>query len=284
MTKLLVPTDFSSGSKAGIRFAIQWANQQKLELVFVHVLYISRLTHWSDAYFENYAENRKRDCQIKFESFINDIYQQVNANPGKHSLLIIEGISADISILDYCRNNSSIDFICISTRGAGKFEKIFGTHTGNLITHSEVPVLAVPYNYTTGIIKTILYASDLRDIEAEMKRVIAFAQPLNANIEVVHFTRPGEVSFDAKIIEAELKKQVSYDFKLHFAKYDGIHSLTENLQKQILDHNPSLVIMFTDQQRTSFQKIFLPSKSELLSFRLKVPLLVLSKYGNAQVR
>lgn len=281
MTKVLVPTDLSSGSKAGIRFAIQWASQQKLELVFVHVLFIPRLTHWSDADFENQVANEKKDCQTELEQFINDIYRQANVEPGKYSLLIIEGISAEISILDYCRNNKGIDFICISTHGAGKFEKIFGTHTGNLITKSEVPVLAVPESYKACIIKTILYATDLSDVYTEMKRVIAFAQPLNANIEVVHFTTPDETSFDEKTFDTELKKQCNYDFKLYFTKNEGVHSLTESLQSQIIIHQPSIVIMFTDQQRSIFQKIFQPGISELISFQLQAPLLVFSKSGHA---
>jgi hypothetical protein len=147
----------------------------------------------------------------------------------------------------------------------------------DFITKSEVPVLAVPESYNTGIIKTILYATDLRHVKAELKKVIAFAQPLKANIEVVHFITPGEASFDEKTIEAELKKQFTYDFKLHFAKNEGAHSLMENLQNQIIIHQPSIVIMFTDQQRTFLKKILLSSKSELLSFELKSPLLVFSK-------
>ena len=40
MKKILVTTDFSAASKSAIRFAIQWSTQQKLQLVFMHVLYI----------------------------------------------------------------------------------------------------------------------------------------------------------------------------------------------------------------------------------------------------
>jgi nucleotide-binding universal stress UspA family protein len=40
--KILVPTDFSEYSKAGLRFAIQWSAVQKIELIFIHVLHIPR--------------------------------------------------------------------------------------------------------------------------------------------------------------------------------------------------------------------------------------------------
>ncbi len=277
MKKILVPTDFSDNSKSGIQFAIHWASRQKIELVFVHVLYILRATSWSDEYFEKYAEQEKELCSTKIEKFIEDIYSQMNVNVGKYSTVIIEGFGADISILDYCRSTPGFDYICISTRGTGKFEKIFGTNTGNLITKSAIPVLAVPENYKVADIKSVLYATDLRNYAEEIKKVVDFAQPLKTTIEVVHFTWPGEISFDEKTIEAAFKKEFKYDLKLYFEKNDGTHSIVENLENQISIKKPSVVIMFTNQQRTFFQKLFLSSKAEELSFEVKVPLLVFNK-------
>jgi nucleotide-binding universal stress UspA family protein len=280
MKKILAPTDFSGNSKSGIRFAIHWAAQQKSELVFIHVLHILRPTQWSDSYFEKYAEQEEKICRTKFEKFITGIYSSMNAKPGRYSFVIVEGISADITIMDYCRKNKDIDYICISTRGAGKFKKIFGTNTGNLITKSEVPVLAVPKNYKVADIKNILYAADFRNYSSELKKVIEFALPLKATIEVLHFTWPDEITFDEKTIETAFKKQYKFGLKIHFEKNDAVHSLIQNLQNQIRIRKPSVVIMFTNQQRTFFQKLFLSSKSEELSFQAKVPLLVFNKLQN----
>lgn len=277
MKKILVPTDFSANSKSGVRFAIHWATRQKLELVFIHVLYILRPTQWSDSYFEKYAEQEEKICQAKFEKFIAGIYRNMNVKPGMHSFVIIRGISADITILDYCRKNKDIDYICISTRGAGKFNKIFGTNTGNLITKSKVPVLAVPKTYKVADTKNVLYATDFRNYPEELKKVVDFALPHKATIEVLHFTWPDEITFDEKTIEAAFKKQYKYVLNVHFEKNDAVHSLIQNLQNQIRIRKPSVVIMFTNQQRTFFQKLFLSSKAEDLSFKLRVPLLVFSK-------
>ncbi|MBL7747085.1 MAG: universal stress protein [Chitinophagaceae bacterium] len=277
MKKILVPTDFSANSKSGIRYAINWASRQKFEITFIHVLYILRPTQWSDAFFEKYAEQEETICRKKFETFIAGIYRNMNIKPGKHSYKIIQGISADITILDYCRKNKDIDYICISTRGAGKFKKIFGTNTGNLITKSNVPVLAVPNNYKTSDITRILYAADFRNYPAELKKVIDFAMPLKASIEVLHLTWPDEITLDKTSIEAAFKKQYKYGLKIHFKKNDASNSLIQNLQNQIRVRKPSVVIMFTNQERTFFQKLFNSSKAESLSFNLKVPLLVFSK-------
>lgn len=277
MKKVLVPTDFSTNSRAGVRFAIRWAARQKLELVFVHVLNVPRLTRWSDAYYAKYAEQEEHLCRERLEKFISGIYRQMDIKVGKHSYVIVHGISADLSILDYCRGNLDIDCICISTRGAGKFKKIFGTNTGNLITKSAIPVLAVPQKFKGFGVKTILYATDLKSYSKEIEKVIVFAEPLKASIDVVHFSWPNEVAFDEKTIEVAFKRQFKYGLKLHFEKNDGVHSFIQNLEKQISIRKPGVVVMFTNQQRTFFQKLFLGSKAEELSFRAKTPLLVFNK-------
>ena len=277
MKKILVPTDFSANSKSGVRYAIHWAALQKLEIVFVHVLDILKLEKWPDSKFKKYAEQEENICRIKFEKFITGIYRRMNLNQGKYSSIIIYGISADITILDYCRKNPGIDYICISTRGAGKFKKIFGSNTGNLITKSEVPVLVIPKTYRFAGITSVLYATDFRNYSEELKEVFAFAQPLKTKVEVLHFSWTDEIMLDGKLIEAAFKKKFKYSFKLFFEKNDGVRSLIENLQNQIKIRKPSVVIMFTDQKRTIFQKLFFSSKSEELSFEVKVPLLVFNK-------
>lgn len=277
MKKIIVPTDFSVNSKSGVQFAIHWATQQKLELVFIHVLYVLRATRWSESYFEKYAAQEEAFCKIKFEKFISGIYRNMNVKPGRHSIIIVQGISPDVTIQDYCMRNSDIDYICISTRGAGKFKKIFGTNTGNLITKSPVPVLAVPKTYRISAIKNLLYTTDFRNYSEELKKVVDFASPFKATVEVLHFTWPNEIVFDEKTIEAAFKKKYKYGLKIRFEKNDAVQSLIENLQNQIKIIKPSVVIMFTNQQRTLFQKIFLSSKAEELSFEAKVPLLVFNK-------
>ncbi len=112
MKKILVPTDFSVNSKSGVRFAIHWASQQKIEFVFVHVLYILRATRWSDAHFEKYAEQEKELCSTKFKKFIADIYTQMNVKVGKYSTVTIEGISVCNRFAQLCRRNKKSSCFC----------------------------------------------------------------------------------------------------------------------------------------------------------------------------
>lgn len=93
------------------------------------------------------------------------------------------------------------DFICISRRGGGKLKKIFGTNTSNLILQSEVPVIAVPNTYRHNKIKSVLYATDLSDLEKEMKKVVEFANPMGAEVELLHLNYPSDIVYNSKVIE-----------------------------------------------------------------------------------
>ncbi len=277
MKKILVPTDFSGNSKAGVRFAMLLAERQKLELVFIHVVNILRASRWSDAYYESYARQEEEIHRQKLETYIGSIYSELSISPGKRSFVVLNGLSPDISLLDYSRNARGIDLICISTRGAGKLKKIFGTNTGNLITRSEVPVLAVPRNYKGTGISRILYASDLMNYASELKKVIAIAEIFEAAIDVVHFAWPEEIMPERKKVEALSRKPFKYGLNLHFEEDDGMQSFIDNLEKQVSKRKPGMLVMFTNQQRTFFQKLFSGSRAEQVAFRIKVPLLVFNK-------
>ena len=58
---------------------------------------------------------------------------------------------------------------------------------------------------------------------------------------------------------------------------DVAETMIANLEKALKKSKPSLLIMFTEQNRTLFQKIFLSSDSAEYSFNAKVPLLVFNK-------
>jgi hypothetical protein len=96
-------------------------------------------------------------------------------------------------------------------------------------------------------------------------------------VEVVHFSWPDEARLDKEIIESGVNKEFGYPVRLHIKQNDAVHSLVQNLEKQIEVLKPSIAIMFTNQNRSLFQKIFLSSKAEQLSFDLKIPLLVFNK-------
>lgn len=276
MEKILVTTDFSANSKAGLRFAIQLASQHKYNLVFFHSYHIMKPTSWNDKVFAAFEKSEITKIKKKLEHFVDSVYKQMGVTPANMSCVVKSSFLIDSNIMDYAAKNE-FNFICISRRGGGKHRKIFGTNTSNLINQSDVPIIAIPNNYRKTKITNILYTSDLANLENEVKRVVDFAKPLDAKIDLLHFKVPRDTSEDPEVIEKSIKKFTDYDISMHLENVDFAKTLIDNLEKVIQKSKPSMLIMFTQQNRSFFKRLFLSSISAEYSFQAKVPLLVFKK-------
>ena len=276
MDKILVTTDFSSKSKAGLRFAIQLASQHKFELTFFHSYYIANLTSMSDAIFSDYEKIEADKIQKKLNRFVAAVYREVDVVSKNKKCVINSAVFGESNIREYAQENK-FSFSCISTRGSGKLKKIFGTNTSSLISHSIVPVIAVPQNYRRSEIKSVIYASDLVNLENELKKVIEFTKPLKAKVEILHFNYPSEITTNKNAINELVKKNSKHNIKLHIENINLAKSLISNIEAVIKQSKPSMMIMFTQQNRSFFDKIFFSSNSANYSFKAKVPLLVFNK-------
>ncbi len=276
MNKILVTTDFSPKSKAGLRFAIQLASQHKYELTFFHLYHIMKPTSWSDATFEAYEKKETDKIEKNLNQFVDLVYKSIGIPSKNKKCEIRSSFHTDSNIREYAQKKK-FSLICISTRGAGKLEKIFGTNTSNLITHSTVPVIAVPHNYRTSKITSILYASDLVNLKNELKKVVAFTKPLKAKVELLHFNYPSEIAISKNIMNKAVKKISKNGIKLHRKNINIDKSLVSNIETVVRQSKPSMMIMFTKQNIGFFEKLFLSSNSAEYSFNTKVPLLVFNK-------
>ena len=274
---ILVPTDFSPASRAGIRFAVQWARRQKAKLLLTYVMGIVRMTRWSPQQYEAFAAEQRRLALGRLNYLAADVCRRMQVKRQDISTVVIEGMSADVSLLDFCKSRKDIDLICMGTRGAGKIRKIFGTHTGNLILHSGIPVVAVPAEYRARPIRNILYASDLVSHGSELKLVVGMARDLGASLSVTHIAWRGETQLDTALMGKVWSEQYGYPVAMRYEPADSALSVAGNLNAVIRRRRPSLVVMFTDRERTGFERLFFPSQAEGVSFKTNVPLLVFGK-------
>lgn len=279
MEKILVTTDQSANSKAAIRFAIKLAKQRKAELIILHVYHLLKPFKWTEHAFAAYTDSFRKKTVEELSSFIAEICHAINEPNVNYQLALVSNIDVVDGIVDYAgRHNCS--YICISTRGAGTLTKIFGTHTAKLITISAIPVLCIPSSYHLRELKHILYASDMTDYEAELEKVIAFARPIHASVEMMHISYPYEFVFDKELMEATLKKRAHYDVSIAHRKRDITHALLDDIDEAIEVSKPSLLVLFTHRSRSMFEKLFFSSNARDYSFYGKVPLLTFNKVEN----
>ncbi|EHQ31060.1 universal stress protein [Mucilaginibacter paludis] len=279
MEKILVTTDQSTNSKAAIRFAVKLAKQRKAELIILHVYHLLKPFNWSDSEFKEYGDAFREKIATELTSFIAEIYHDIHEPEIQHQLVLVSNIDVVDGIMQYAAKHDC-SYICIATRGAGVLTKIFGTHTAKLITHSHIPVICIPSGYHLKELKNILYASDMTDYERELVKIVAFARPINASVEMMHISYPFEFSFDKELMEATLKKKADYEVTILNKKRDITNTLLEDIEDAIKASKSSLLVLFTHQSRSVFEKLFYPSNAEDYSFYGKIPLLTFNKNEN----
>lgn len=276
MDKILVTTDLSANSRAGLRFAINWAQQKKAQLIFLHVHQVLRASTWSDAKYDFYVGEDKKRLMSELESFVGSVYKSMKATPDKYKCELHHSFDVAESIASYAKAQKCT-YICIATRGAGMVKKLFGTNTGKLIRLSATPVLCVPISYRVKPITKVLYASDMTNYEQELKNVVAVAKPFKASVELLHMSFPYEFIMNEAMAEKELKKKFRYDIDLHYAQRDIELSLLQDIEKAITKAKPSLVVMYTEQKRSFFDRLFSSSRTTEFTFSTKVPMLIYNK-------
>ena len=276
MKKILITTDFSANSKAAMRFAIQLASQSDAALTFLHVQHVLRMTTWNEVTYKAYEKGEVEKARETLNSFVDSVYKSLKINPKDYLCVIQNSPFVDSTIMAYAADHT-FDYICISARGAGMMEKLFGTTTANLVGQSSVPVIAVPGNYRATKLTTVLYASDLSSLENQLTRVVEFARPVGATVELLHFSTPFEPVTDPEIICTAVQKYTDYPVTIHLQPRDFETTLTADIEAVINAQKPSLMIMFTTRKDDFFDRLFLSSNSVDYSFLTTVPLLVFGK-------
>lgn len=281
MEKILVTTDQSANSKAAIRFAIKLAKQRNAALIVLHIYHLVKPFKWTATDFAQYSAQFREQTIEELSAFIAEIYKGIDEPEINYQLALASHIDIVEGISDYAARHDCA-YICISTRGAGTLKKIFGTHTAKLIGTSTVPVLCIPSTYHLKPLKSILYASDMGDYENELKKVVDFAKPLQASLDMMHISDRYEFSFDKELVEANIAKKTVYPVNLLTPKRDITHTLLEDIDRVIKSHKPSLLVLFTHQSRSLFEKFFFPSNAKGYSFYGKIPLLTFNKQDESK--
>jgi nucleotide-binding universal stress UspA family protein len=277
MKKILVTTDFSNNSKAGIRFAMQLAVQGNYELIFYNVVEILKPVTWLDAMFKEFADNEVERFTKGLQKFIHQIHWKSNLPEVKYTCIAEVGLDVDKHIVAFAKKNK-VDYICMSTRGAGKVAKLFGTNASELITTSPKPVIVVPQSYRLKPIKTLVYASDMENLDREMKHILAFNQSINnVPLDVFHYEFLPSLEANKKHLNKLAAKFENDKTKFHFKKLEVDNSLTFQMHRDIPASKASLLILFTKQNRNWFERLFLSSNTADISFNTKIPMLVFRK-------
>jgi len=142
LRRILHATDFSAASKRAFDMAVEFAKQNKAELLLVHVL-VPHVTYSPDTYDdpEIYIE-LERSARRQAQSSLEALVDKLKRAKVKATALLLKG-TAHVQIIRAAKNRRA-DMIVIGTHGRTGISKLLmGSVAGRVIAEASCPVLTV---------------------------------------------------------------------------------------------------------------------------------------------
>jgi nucleotide-binding universal stress UspA family protein len=283
MKKILVPTDFSTCAKNAIDFAVQSAKFVPMEITLLNAFELI-----GNIYTDYMGVNKEFN-----QSQLHEVQNKL-ANL-KSSIQQTEGVIVDTdvyngtvkeSILETTKEKN-IDLIIMGTAGAnGLKEKLWGSKTADIIGKSQVPVMAIPLEYTwKKPVKFLLATNHFEKDPAILDFLFEMAELYKAQVHVVVFTDEEDdqaitfLEHTRNIPEYEkmLKEQYRED-TIVVAHLFG-NNFEEVLQEYIRKNEIDILAMVT-YKRSLPDRIFHPSMTKRMAYHTKIPLLAIPANRN----
>lgn len=279
MKTILVPTDFSDNAVNAMKYAIRLAAKLNSKLIFFHSTHVPLRVELFGIPITEMKKLEMQDVLNKtaiLQTILNKIYRElrITLDTARVKLLVKNEILIVEDIIQ-AAERGKVGLIVMGTHGASGINKLFGSTTSLLISKCETPVLAIPPKYKFKEIKSMLYFSDLRNPASELSMLVPMAKAFDAIIDIFN------LSYNPDVDEEKLFKKLkgtSKGVKLELIqlKRNPGETVLQQLREFLDYRRPDWSVMFPEKKRF-FEYIFEGSKTERLSYNLKVPLLSIKK-------
>lgn len=271
--KILIPTDFSKLSRVATNFAIKIAKELDAEIVLLNVVFLGVPPH--DAVdTKSVADIIKNKAEIDSIQLITELKEHCKEEVAISYKIILGNPIEDV-IENYAIHNG-IDLIIMGTKGSTGLEQyLFGSNASAVISNSSIPVITVPENASFDGLKNIIYATDMWDLNIEVKALVPLAKLFNSTIHVVHIIDANsKKDIEIKKITDDLISELNYPniiFKVIINE-----DVIDGMDKYITDSKADLLAMFT-RELTFFEKLFGKSITRKMAFHTMIPMLTYKK-------
>ncbi|TFH06843.1 MAG: universal stress protein [Nitrosomonadales bacterium] len=276
MVNILVPTDLSDLSKVALQYAIKIANKLDGTITLLHVINIIQPTRATMRLRLNALEQELLDiAREDLEALLKEVSKHVKTTePIK--VRIVKGASFNDTVKREAKKLRT-GLIVMGTRGASGLKKyVLGSNTASVIEVSHVPVLAVPELGDFKHFKNVVYATDLKYIENELKILIPYLERFDSTVHLIHIASTlKEVAAVEKRIESVVER---CGFKNVIFRVMVNKKIDEAIDHYVGVIKADLLTMFT-HDASFYEKLFNRSITRKMAFQSKVPLLAFKQRG-----
>lgn len=273
--KILIPTDFSEPSKLAISYAAKMAQKHHDELILLNAVFIDGPPKASVALKVNVIENAMADRAKQDSIQLIDEIRAANKGKLNISYRIIKGYPVE-DVVENFATHHHIDLIIMGTKGASGLKKVLlGSNTTAAISKSSIPLIVIPGLARFTDLKHIVYATDMTNINAEMKRLVPFAKLFDATVHIIHIaSSKADAKIDTKETIDKLVTDTEYlKIAFHVSENDDV---LDGLDKYIAHVQADMLAMFT-HDLGFFEKLFGRSVTRQMAFHNSIPMITLKK-------
>lgn len=270
MINILVPTDLSALAKVAATYAIKMGNKLNGNVTLLHVVASVQPVRAS-------MQEKVKDLEKEVLELANSDLQALTAKLTKQSKMleplvckVAKGQSFNL-VVNAEAKKLETGLIVMGTRGANGLKKyIVGSNTTAIIEESRVPVLVVPEEAQFKAFRNVVYATDLKHTEKELRKLIPFLDKFGSTIHLIHIAASAA---DALKCETKIDKIVE---KVGYKKVIVRVLVNKSIDKAINDYvttvKADLLTTFT-HEHSFYDKLFNRSVTRQAAFQSKVPLL-----------
>ncbi|HEX5668749.1 MAG TPA: universal stress protein [Chitinophagaceae bacterium] len=274
MIRLIVPTDFSETSRNALAYAFDMAQYIPLSSVTIFNSF-DKIAAGSDGtpLFSD-PDTRRNISLIALENLKNSILDNRNIDV---RLVAEEG--SLVNNLEKLVKDDQVDMIVMGINGATRMEQIMiGSSTLSVIAKLNCPVLIVPPSARYNRIRTVVYASDMKNVAETtpvktLRRILSLFIPklFVVNVDVDHFVEISEEYKKEKAVMTDLLEGFEPDYA-----FIRLYDFAEAIHQFAIDRKADLII--TAPKKHGFlEKIFTTSHTEKLAYHTHIPLLAVQE-------
>lgn len=284
---VLIPVDFSDCSFKATKLGIELAFfiGARVELIHSYSSLYPYTIPYGDPFIgdSNYlytVQIREENTQKYFEDYILQMKNEISDEIWEKTQpdFVIKGGDAEEDILNYSEKiNPRV--IVMGIKGEGKDDVgLIGSITSEVISRSNVPVLAIPEDSSISSIeqvKNVMYATNYDDKDfVAIEKLINLLTVFKTKISCVHVGLRKDHAWDqARLMgmKALIRKQhegleMECDFLEHADVLRGIEDYINN--------NKIDIISITTHKRNVISRIFNPGIARRMVFHSKTPVLI----------
>lgn len=252
--RILLPVDFSSNSRVAVYYALHLFPQEENTFILFHC-----------------AKPETEEAEKKqFDEFIATL-----STDQSFETLTSTGITAE-EIKTHALEVAA-DIVVLGIHGKlNRKENVFGTTISALMGNIQTPLLVVPEAHRNTLPKKIIYASDLTNINNELRGIIRFAKRFDALIHILHIV-PEELesqTFEEEQRDLQLITRNLYP-KIKFTPFTGT-GIIEAIDEFVKCENPDL-LSFYKHPGNLLQTLWDMALAEKVSMHNHLPVLLFRK-------